>query len=368
MLQPPSPSLQPSPLASPLSRPSTPPNTSPPASSAPNSPSKEDAPDSSSVLVQKKPYVHSALSTLLLDDSPLKAVRQPYNHVCIPEYDAKKRASDLAALMRSKMKTELEESKSSATQSDSLMAVPEDSGAADSAAANEVQDSTHDSPSDTVDEETQKKRKRLDKKEKRRAERLAKAAELIAAEGNDAEEEEGFDPTLLAVIGVLDEVKLQKNVASWIRVGGLWGSAERFRLASAASEDTEGDSDQSSVDASQRPVHTDATTDAEVASGAAVDTDEDGRDATKRKRARHHEGSDTNNVPQETFDNRLESTENAHVGIGQTSVDPKSVAIAQDESSKPMWFEDPDTLRYWVQRGKRALEHLGLPIDHGIER
>ncbi|EGN97373.1 hypothetical protein SERLA73DRAFT_110577, partial [Serpula lacrymans var. lacrymans S7.3] len=44
------------------------------------------------------PVVHSALTTLLLDDSPLKARLQPYNHVCIPEYDSKLRGKDLLAL------------------------------------------------------------------------------------------------------------------------------------------------------------------------------------------------------------------------------------------------------------------------------
>lgn len=39
---------------------------------------------------------HSALSTLLLDDSSLKAVVQPYNHVVVPEYDKTKRNNDLA--------------------------------------------------------------------------------------------------------------------------------------------------------------------------------------------------------------------------------------------------------------------------------
>lgn len=38
---------------------------------------------------------HSALSTILLDDSPLKAVVQPYNHVVVPEYDKPKRNNDL---------------------------------------------------------------------------------------------------------------------------------------------------------------------------------------------------------------------------------------------------------------------------------
>ncbi|KAF5339950.1 hypothetical protein D9758_016769 [Tetrapyrgos nigripes] len=32
------------------------------------------------------PYTHSPLTTLLLDDSPLKARLQPYNHFCVPEY------------------------------------------------------------------------------------------------------------------------------------------------------------------------------------------------------------------------------------------------------------------------------------------
>jgi len=34
---------------------------------------------------------------------------------------------------------------------------------------------------------------------------------------------EVYDETLLAVIGVLDEIKQQSNVAGWIRAGGLWG-------------------------------------------------------------------------------------------------------------------------------------------------
>ncbi|KAG2088564.1 uncharacterized protein F5147DRAFT_549704, partial [Suillus discolor] len=38
---------------------------------------------------------HSALTTLLLDDSPHKARLQPYNHVCMPEYTSSFRAKDL---------------------------------------------------------------------------------------------------------------------------------------------------------------------------------------------------------------------------------------------------------------------------------
>lgn len=44
-----------------------------------------------------QPY--SAFNTILLDDSALKAHLQPYNHLCLPEYEATRRRDDLAALV-----------------------------------------------------------------------------------------------------------------------------------------------------------------------------------------------------------------------------------------------------------------------------
>lgn len=38
---------------------------------------------------------HSVMSTLLLDDSFRKAQMQPFNHVCIPDYNHERRAFDL---------------------------------------------------------------------------------------------------------------------------------------------------------------------------------------------------------------------------------------------------------------------------------
>ena len=45
-------------------------------------------------------HLHSAQTTLLLDDSPLKAQLQSYNHVCIREYGAELRARDLGVRAR----------------------------------------------------------------------------------------------------------------------------------------------------------------------------------------------------------------------------------------------------------------------------
>lgn len=39
---------------------------------------------------------HSALTTILVDDSPLKAKLQPYNHLCVREYAATTRGTDVA--------------------------------------------------------------------------------------------------------------------------------------------------------------------------------------------------------------------------------------------------------------------------------
>jgi hypothetical protein len=48
------------------------------------------------------------------------------------------------------------------------------------------------------------------------------------------EAKEASDSTLLAVIGILDEIKGQSNVAGWIGAGGLWGPSssggERYFL------------------------------------------------------------------------------------------------------------------------------------------
>ena len=41
------------------------------------------------------PQQHSALTTILMDDSPLKAILQPWNHLCVSEYESKKRKLDV---------------------------------------------------------------------------------------------------------------------------------------------------------------------------------------------------------------------------------------------------------------------------------
>lgn len=227
----------------------------PPRVSSPRLPDTAPSPLLASRPASPAAYIHSALSTLLLDDSPLKAVRQPYNHVCIPEYDAKRRASDLSVFMREKMRLEQLEDENAA--GDAV-----DAPAADDAPAASTSETQQGEPADD-DKDATRKRKRYEKKLKKRQERLAKAtAEEQRAESTPPEEDE-YDPTLLAVIGVLDAIKRQRNVAAWVRAGGLWGPAGRPTDMEPEKEHEEAEEDE----------------------------EEDMKDSPSRKRARHRSRS-----------------------------------------------------------------------------
>ncbi|KAJ7054155.1 hypothetical protein C8F01DRAFT_497406 [Mycena amicta] len=100
---------------------------------------------------------HNAQTTLLLDDSVRKAHRHPFNHVCVPEYSADFRRRDLSVLHASKGPSK-------------LLA---------------------------------------------RVKAGGESATVTAAVPKT------FDETLLAVVGILETLKLQDSVASWIEKGGL---------------------------------------------------------------------------------------------------------------------------------------------------
>lgn len=257
--------------------------------------------------------LHSARSTLLLDDSPLKAVLQPYNHVCLPEYDGNKRAKDLAIFTREK----------------------------------DMEGPQYES--DNPDEN--RKRKRRAKKEKRRQERLAKGKSTEPI----SEEEDEYDSTLLAVIGVLEEVKMQHNVAAWIRAGGLWGPNGPPTGEDGAGEERR--PDEQNVDETSEEVGT-------------VELDGDGRDATKRKRARHRGASaETDADPTPSGNDPVSSTSPTTTERSPEQPPPtEETNGGMQPQPLPMWFEHPPTVQYWVERGTTALAQMDIPVSHGIDR
>lgn len=124
--------------------------------------------------------MHSARTTLLLDDSARKAHRHPHNHVCVREYVQEIRNRDLAV---HEAKREL--------------------GASVKQAKKGVKEKS--------------KKLTLTKTPARGAPNVHPPAPVPAWVLSSHR----YDETLLAVIGILEAVKPQPDVCDWIRRGGL---------------------------------------------------------------------------------------------------------------------------------------------------
>ncbi|CAL1701720.1 unnamed protein product [Somion occarium] len=304
---------------------------------------------SSSPSIELARQDHSALTTLLLDDSPRKAELQPYNHICIPEYDGARRAKDLQ-LLEAQREISREHEEEAETQQDVEEAAESASAQLDAVA---LEDTTAGVEDDT------RKRKRKHKKKKRRTAFLATGRDPGSLES-------GYDPTLLAVIGVLDEVKRQANVAAWIHSGGLWGPPElnlREQVYRPAQTGEEVDTSLDSLESSN----------SEVSSGSDLSVKEEGPYERKEKK-RQKKRSPFRPAQAEGVDHEGSSSPSAppkHVGEGSgANQEPTDEATAAAGSRSPpaMWFEHMPTLLYWAARGKEVLEKMGIPIEHGIEK
>ncbi|PFH46370.1 hypothetical protein AMATHDRAFT_70071 [Amanita thiersii Skay4041] len=221
---------------------------------------------------------HSAHTTILLDDSPLKAQLQMWNHVCIREYDASMRGADVRAAEADRCRV------MALNGNVERDAVTGDGGGAlvdgSSSLLTEVQRCR-------VQRRKEKKWVKMERKKglrKPQPQQPGRSQE-VEAQAVGQREQEGwdedrwwwrFDCTLLAVVGILDAIKQQSNVASWIRTGGLSEVVAGYR----ASEVME--------------------------------------------------------------------------------------AMSREGGRTPQWFDDERVVEYWVERGVRALETLGVGLDPGV--
>jgi hypothetical protein len=126
-----------------------------------------------------------------------------------------------------------------------------------------------------------------------------------------------YDATLLAIVGVLDALKVQSNVAGWIRSGGLWGP---FR------EEITGHSDEDERSGSPATAPPESPPPEAVPTGAYV------------------------------------ASSSATGGDGDTSSIPK------EEPKQPLWFDDMRVVAHWEERGRRACEELSIKVEHGLEK
>ncbi|KAF8582997.1 hypothetical protein K439DRAFT_1634767 [Ramaria rubella] len=194
-----------------------------------------------SVMSGNMPH-HTAETTLLVDDSALKAHLQPYNHLCVPEYTKNLRNRDLAT-------------KKALSQNEALL---------------------------------------------------------------DPEQiHDGFDPTLIAIMGILDELKGQTNVAGWIRGGGLWAGETP-------------PSPSPSFDVFSKDEHIDPSENEHSLS-----------DAHRRM----------------VMDPRSDEL---------TSSDRPNNDAVLHRANDVIWFDHEPCFRHWVDRGIRAAKSLKIKLEHGL--
>ncbi|KAG9101609.1 hypothetical protein FRC06_002784 [Ceratobasidium sp. 370] len=156
---------------------------------------------SSDVEVPTSPGLYSALNTLLVDDSSLKAHLQPYNHLTLPEYTADLRARDV------RRRDALEELAKLATGEGEIEKAEEDGGAEKSTAV---------------------------------PPRQQHSKNLRAPP---------FDKTLIAVIGVLNTVRHESSIVGWMRAGGMRPSVEEItRVAALVEEEQKGQEIEEEID------------------------------------------------------------------------------------------------------------------------
>lgn len=234
----------------------------------------------------------------------------------------------------------------------------------------------------------------------------------------DCDEDRRLDETLLAAIGILDEMKTQGNVAAWIKSGGLWAGTPSPALSHVQSS---GLSSLSSEDVKRAPSPTDAEVDdldphvlgdnTAAASSSITSTsrptspnpalDNSSSRPTSpehsspdRKRYRSvtadthsaHEGesdlkkSKTDKAKDDTISagndaetigtkspNRAKSPGQTTNEVSTDRGEPRGDSTGADTAVPRMWFEDESTFRLWVNRGRAALKSLGIEERDGIE-
>lgn len=358
---------------------------------------------------------------MLIDDSPRKAALQPWNHLCIKEYAAEIRSSDLIVanweaarrrlhharetleLERRQMLEMKEEAERIRQEDEKLMKDarenPENTKVIrEVAMVNgkmvgqehlvkkvlkevvmvEGQLVGNDESLGLSAEDTKLSTKNRKRKQKRVAkkEAMLKANEENSLESakalRAAEMEEGeidtveltqeheseeirlealapemkYDETILAVIGVLDHIKHESSVAGWMRHGGLLKLDVAEDVSRLSKYPDGSPAKKRKLDPTDSFNHT-------PSSPATLPP------PSSPSHPNEHPPSSTPTSPSHRTEERAEEAE---TGVPLTFSDPSREPLP----SPSLWFERPDVMMYWADRGRRALQELNIPAESGV--
>ncbi|CAE6438726.1 unnamed protein product [Rhizoctonia solani] len=358
-------------------------------------------PESGTVQPVPPAGLYSALNSLLLDDSALKAHLQPHNHLTLPEYTADLRTRDV----KRRNAIDALASAELATLEDNI---DEDDRAGDSG------DLAEKNNEDLGCKNTENQR---------HSNRSEMYKHLRAAP---------YDKSLLAVIGVLDAVRYESSLVGWMKAGGMRPSEEETKRVAAlfleenrnqpsvseekvvdAREDTGethamapmipakrlsgplGGAEQSSpkrprpdlpeenpdlassaelVDESIKIANEPEALQAETISEPPMPTDNQAFDSNPEPTSR---GDDPAPLIRGSIDKAPTSQpKRKRHRARQKLTYPVDHPLSANDSypfftdGKPetkLWFQDRDTYTYWVRRGLLALKECGIEPEAGVE-
>ncbi|KAG8763612.1 hypothetical protein FRC11_000222 [Ceratobasidium sp. 423] len=287
--------------------------------------------------------LYSALNSLLLDDSALKAHLQPYNHLTLPEYTADLRTRDVR---RQNAVDALTGSGSVVTEDD----VDVDDKVGERADSVEGDDA--DSGSKDITSEQRNNRSQMYK-------------HLRAPP---------YDKTLLAVIGVLDAVRYESSLVGWVKAGGMRPSEEEMQRVAALfpEENKSRASVPEKADDTDEVIGDDHSVAQTIPAKRSSDS-LDGLEQASPKRSRPDSseehvgpGSSTGLVDKEPAS---QPTKRKRHRVRQKPTYPVDHPFSANDpypfftDGKPetkLWFQDRDIYTYWVRRGLLALKECGI--------
>ncbi|CAE6477030.1 unnamed protein product [Rhizoctonia solani] len=318
--------------------------------------------------------LYSALNSLLLDDSALKAHLQPYNHLTLPEYTAELRTRDVRR-----------RNAVDALARDGL--VVED----------DMEDDTKDGECDDLMDKdgVDSGHKETDNEQQSHQNQVKK--HLRAAP---------YDKSLLAVIGVLDAVRYESSLVGWMKAGGMRpGDAEMERVAALFSEENKGQGSTSEVgDAAEdrendhpnvqtipakRPSHSLTTEQASPKRARHSLLDENEAPASPAgllDESVGNEDNDTNEAsnpatsindpPPTDKEPTSQSTKRKRHRKRQKPTYPADHPLSASDpypfftdgkSESKLWYQDREIYTYWVRRGLLALKECGIEPEAGVD-
>ncbi|KAF4622483.1 hypothetical protein D9613_009089 [Agrocybe pediades] len=166
-----------------------------------------------------------------------------------------------------------------------------------------------------------------------------------------------YDQTLLAVIGILDHIKYEGNVAGWMKSGGLISTAQNGGVASRDKVVDDGNRVLQVGPAN----HSDQKKDANPIKEEVVAAELSDRTKQMRSRTPPTPSRNPGEVHSSPKRRRLESDADKFMDVAPEK-DAQNASAAQTK----MWFERPEVLTFWAERGKEALAKLGLEVIVGI--